>query len=282
MPALHATISDRFPSLTPGEQKVGQLVYDNPRQTFMLKSAQLARLAGVSESTISRFVKKIGYDNFGAMKEDLARQTLESFSTTARLAESTDHLDSSRAMSVVAQTDAANISRLTSQVSPEAFDRAVQAMCSARTIYVLGLRSSYALALYLAFDLRFILNGVRLLKPGIGDIPEQIMEAGQEDVLVVLSFKRFTRETVSIAEAMKKRVGRVIGLTSSELSPIAVLSDTVLICNTDVPSFFESFTAPMSLINGLLASIALTMDQDAFPALSRLESVLEEFKTYTP
>lgn len=282
MPGLNATISDRFSSLTPGEQKVGQLVYENPHQAFMLKSSQLARLAGVSESTITRFVKKMGYPNFSSLREDLARQTLEAFSTTSRLLESTDHLDSSSALPIMARTDADNVTRLPSQVSAQDFARVVQVLCSARRIYVLGLRSSYALAMYLAFDLRFVLDNVQLLKPGIGDLPEQIMEAGQEDVLLVISFRRFTRETVTITESLKKRVGHVIGLTNSDLSPLAALADTTLICSTDVPSFFESLTAPMSLINSLLASIALVREKDAFPALHRLEQVLEEFKTYCP
>lgn len=235
MPGLNATISDRFSSLTPGEQKVGQLVYENPHQAFMLKSSQLARLAGVSESTITRFVKKMGYPNFSSLREDLARQTLEAFSTTSRLLESTDHLDSSSALPIMARTDADNVTRLPSQVSAQDFARAVQVLCSARRIYVLGLRSSYALAMYLAFDLRFVLNNVQLLKPGIGDLPEQIMEAGREDVLLVISFRRFTRETVTITESLKKRVGHVIGLTNSDLSPLAALAVTDLICFTDIP-----------------------------------------------
>jgi DNA-binding MurR/RpiR family transcriptional regulator len=124
------------------------------------------------------------------------------------------------------------------------------------------------------------MNRVVLVKPGIGDLPEQVLGVTEKDVLVVISFKRFTRESFTIAERMKKKKSTVIAITNSELSPIAKLADVTLIAGTNIPTYIESYTAPMSLINALVAAIALRKKDEAMSALEKLEVTFEEFETY--
>jgi DNA-binding MurR/RpiR family transcriptional regulator len=160
------------------------------------------------------------------------------------------------------------------------FDQAVEKLCAADKLYILGLRSSYALAFYLAFDLRFFLNSVRLVELGVCDLPEQLRDIGPSDVLVVISFKRHTQETVRIAEKVKEKGPFIIAITNSELSPTAQLSDMALIAETKIPAYFESYTAPMSLLNALITAIALRQKDRAIPMLDRLEKEFEKFNTF--
>lgn len=183
-------------------------------------------------------------------------------------------------LAAILNGDIENIRTLRATISDQLFEEAVKKLCSAKSIYVLGLRSSYALAFYLAFDLRFFLKKVILLKPGIGDIPEQVLGVRKDDVLVVISFRRYTRESFDIAEKIKKKEASVIAITNSELSPIAKLADVTLVTSTTIPTYIESFTAPMSLINALITAIALRKKNKAISALNKLENTLEEFQTY--
>jgi DNA-binding MurR/RpiR family transcriptional regulator len=197
------------------------------------------------------------------------------------LAESAEDLKArGNVFSEILQGDIENIQTLTATISDQLFEQAVNELCSARSIYVLGLRSSYALAFYLTFDLRFFLDKVILIKPGIGDMPEQVLGVTKDDVLVVISFRRYTRESFDIAEKIKKRAGSVIALTNSELSPVAKLADVTLVASTNIPTYIESYTAPMSLINALITAIALRKKDQAMSALNKLETSLEEFQTY--
>ena len=183
-------------------------------------------------------------------------------------------------LAAILNGDIENIRTLRATISDQLFEEAVKKLCSAKSIYVLGLRSSYALAFYLAFDLRFFLKKVILLKPGIGDIPEQVLGVRKDDVLVVISLRRYTRESFDIAEKIKKKEASVIAITNSELSPIAKLADVTLVTSTTIPTYIESFTAPMSLINALITAIALRKKNKAISALNKLENTLEEFQTY--
>jgi len=274
-------ISNNYDELTPSQRRVAEYIYNNVNEVFLLNSFQIARTAKVSEATVTRFVSNLGFSGFSEFKREIARQVLEDFSTPKRLAESAESLeDRENVFSGILKSDIENIRTLATKISDQLFEEAVDKLCSARSIYVLGLRSSYALAFYLAFDLRFFLNKVILVKPGIGDIPEQVIGARKGDVLVVISFKRYTRESFDIAEKIRKKGALVLAITNSELSPIAKIADLRLIASTKIPTYIESYTAPMSLMNALITAIALRKKDKAMSALNKLEIGFEEFQTY--
>ena len=274
-------IFKNYQKLTLSQRKVAQYIYNNSNEAFLLNSFQIAKKANVSEATVTRFISNLGFFGFSELKREIARLVLKDFSTTKRLAESAESLEGrGNVFSGILNGDIENIRALMTKISDQLFEEAVNKLCSARSIYILGLRSSYALAFYMAFDLRFFLNQVILIKPGIGDIPEQVLGVRQDDVLVVISFRRYTRESFIIAEKIKKREASVIAITNSELSPIAKLADVTLIASTNIPTYIESYTAPMSLINSLITAIALRKKEEAIPALDKLEITFDEFQTY--
>ena len=274
-------ISFNYPKLTPSQKKVAYYLHDNINEAFLLNSFQIAKKANVSEATVTRFISNLGFSGFSEFKKEIAQRVVKDFSTTKRLADSADSLEGpGNIFAEILNGDIENIRALRATISDQSFEEAVKKLCSARSIYVLGLRSSYALAFYLAFNLRFFLKKVILLTPGIGDIPEQVLELRKDDVLVVISFRRYTRESFDIAGKIKKREASVIAITNSELSPIAKLADVPLIASTKIPTYIESCTAPMSLINALITAIALRKKDKALSALNKLENTFKEFQTY--
>ncbi len=274
-------ISRNYPSLTPRQRKLAEYLFHNLNQAILLNSTQLAAEAEVSVATVLRFVTSLGFAGFAEFKRTIGEKILEDFSTATRLEESSKAMeDRSSLFTDILKGDVENIGALSSQVSEESFGHSVEKLCSAKTIYVLGLRSSYALAFYLAFDLRFFLSSVRLVDLGIGDTPEQLRDIGSEDVLVAISFKRYTHETVRITEKVKRKGAFILGITNSELSPIAQLSDLLLVAETQIPAYFESYTAPMSLLNALITAIAFREKETALPVLSALEREFKEFETF--
>ena len=274
-------ISAKYQTFAPRQRKVAEYLFHNLDQAILLNSTQIAAKAEVSQATVTRFITGLGFSGFPKFKRAIAQKLLEDFSTSTRFVKSTKALEGRDSLFTdILKGDIENLGALSSRISEEVFKKAVQKLCSARTIYILGLRSSYALAFYLAFDLRFFLSSVRLIDLGVGDIPERLRDAGPPDVLVVISFKRYTRETVKIAEKVKKKGVFILGITNSELSPIAQVSDMALIAETRIPAYFESFTAPMSLLNALITAIAVKEREKALPALNDLEREFQIFETF--
>lgn len=267
--------------MTKKEQRVGEFIRAHHNQAFLLKSKELAARAQVSEATISRFVRKLGYTNYMEFKDELARQSMENYSTSNRLLALSNQVEAGQhVLHRIAEQDMDNLRQLTSLVPENEFDKAVDALCAANKIYALGLRSCFGLSYHFYFCLRFFLSNVLLLWSGTEDVPEKMLTAEKEDVVLAISFKRYTRSTVEMAQAIKPRVKTVIGITDSELSPIAQLSDISLVVPTSLPSFLESYTATLCLLNALIGGVALKKIDVALPALDRLEQALSDFGTY--
>ncbi|MFO7801147.1 MAG: MurR/RpiR family transcriptional regulator [Desulfovermiculus sp.] len=279
MNTLSSILAERFPDMTPSQRRIARHIFYHLNDVLVATQAQLASRVGVSEATVSRFIHALGFSKFNAFKDALAEEAFSDFSTTRRLVDSSDQLQGT-VLSAVLSTDMANIREMHASLDEDRFQSAVQVLADSRQIYVLGLRSSFALAFYLYFTLRFFSPNARLLKPEVGDIPEQVIEAGSEDVLISIGFRRYTQLTVKLTEQLKRKGVTVMGITDSMLSPLAHLADIPLIAPTSIPSFFEAYTAPMSLINALLASLALRREDQALYALNRMESAFDDFETY--
>jgi DNA-binding MurR/RpiR family transcriptional regulator len=274
-------IYSEYKTFTPSQQKVAEYLSQNIDEALILNANQLAKEAGVSEATFTRFITRLGFSGFSEFKREIGNFILQGHSTTERLTESAETFEISDSVLLeILRGDIENIQKISDGISDELFEKAVAKLSSAKSIYILGLRSSYALAFYLAFNLRFFLKSVNLIKPGIGDIPEQVLYAGKGDVLIAISFRRYTREIVDIAAKVKRKKAFLIAVTNSHLSPIAQLADMSLIVKTEIPTYVDSFTAPMSLLNALITAVALRKKKQALPAFKKLETELEEFDTY--
>jgi len=274
-------ISSIYNTLTPRQRKLAEYLYENLNQAILLNSRELAVNAGVSEATLFRFITGLGFSGFPEFKKTVGHYILENSSTSERLAESAKAMKGRTPMiKRILNDDVENIQMLSARVTEDAFESAVGKICAARRLYVLGLRSSYTLAFYLAFNLRFFLASVTLIDLGIGDIPEQLRDLGSSDVFVAISFKRYTREVVRITEKVKSKGAHVLAVTDSELSPFTRLADEILVAPTGIASYFESFVAPMSLLNALITAVAVKKKENAVSALDQLEKELDRFETF--
>jgi len=274
-------IHTKYQTFTASQQRIAEYLTQHMEEAFVLSATEMAQKVDVSDATITRFVKSLGFSGFSEFKRDMGRHVLKGLSSMEKLAESAETLAPSESvLAEILKGDIDNIRSITAEISDEKFKEAVGRLSSARSIYVLGLRSSHALALYLSFNLRFFLESVNLLKPGIGDIPEQVLDCRNGDVLIAISFRRYTREVLDIAKKIKKKRVFLIAITNTRLSPLGQLADMGLIVKTEIPTYIESFTAPMSLLNALITAIALKKKEAAVPALKRLEKEFDEHRTY--
>jgi DNA-binding MurR/RpiR family transcriptional regulator len=274
---IHAGYQD----FTASQKRIAEYLTRHLEEAFVLNATELAHRVGVSEATVTRFIARLGFSGFSEFKRTMGRSVLRGLSTTVKLEESAETLTPSKSvLSEILRGDIENIRSIAAEISDARFSEAVGKLSAAKSIYVLGLRTSHSLALYLSFNLRFFLRSVNLLKPGIGDMPEQVLDSRPGDVLIAISFKRYTREVLDIAEKVKKKGLYLIAITNSPLSPLGQLADMALVVKTEIPAYIESFTAPMSLLNALITAIALKKKKAAVPALNRLEKEFEEYRTY--
>ena len=280
---LLAGIQERFPQLGRGQKKVAQYVLTHTEEVAFLTAAQLGKNVGVSEATVVRFASLLGYDGFPDFQTHIQNMMRQDISTITRLekrAEQQATQGSKSILKAILEADQTNLTLFASDTSEETFNKAIEMISNAKEIYICGLRSSYALAFFLWFSLRYFLPKVHLVKPGIGDLPEQLEFADQNDVFIGISTKRYSKATVEIAHALKKHSVPIIGIVDNIMSPLTPLTDIQFTVRSDVSSFIESEVVPMSLINALVTAIALRHKAKTVEELGRLENTFDELGIY--
>ena len=274
-------IKKRYNTFTSSQRRIADYLFDNPSGVLLFNATQIANKANVSEATLTRFITVLGFSGFSEFKRNISQKILQEHSVTKRLTKSAETLGGGNSIfNKIIKGDIENLSHLPANISDVLFKTAVSKIASGKTIYVLGLRTSFTCAFYLAFSLRFFMNSIRLVTPNVADLPDQFLNTGSKDVLVAISFRRYTHATVRIVELAKKKGVYIIAITNNLLSPLATLADLTLIAETDIPTFTQSFTAPISLITAMVTALSLKNRKRVMVALEELERNHELFETF--
>ncbi len=280
MAVILARIRDGYKDMTPTYRAVAEYVLHHHQELAFASAARVGKLAGISPATVVRFAEHLGLSGFTEL-QGLARQALrQDVDTVSQLKRTTRGRDPHSILEMGLRADIANLERALDQLAEPSFARAVEILTGARTIHLVGLRSTFGLVRHLEFYLGWIGRRAAVLRPGIGDVPEQIMKVAPGDASLGFSFRRYTRETVEILAATKKAGATTIAVTDSELSPLAEHADVALIVPVKYPAFFDSRVAALSLMNALMLGIALATRKQTLEALRRHEDAWVQHETY--
>ena len=151
----------------------------------------------------------------------------------------------------------------------------------AKRIYILGVRSSAALASFLYFYLNPVFENVVLVDTSSGsEMFEQMFRISEEDVCVAISFPRYSKQTINALRFINDRGTKIIAITDSNVSPIAEYADTLLVAKSDMVSVVDSLVAPLSLINALVVAVTFSRREEVYNNFNKLESIWDEYQVY--
>jgi len=248
----------------------------HPEEVSYLSARELGERCGVSESTVIRAIQAqgfVGYPDYQQrLRQELARRrtTVERFSAT----QGTDPL------ARVFARDIENLRATWENLSPAAFDRAAELLATCPRVWLLGLRTPHAVAVFLQEALGFIGVDARLLTPGTHDIWDDVEKVVPQDAVVAITFPRYTRAVVEAALLARKRGAHLVALTDGPRSPLAAQADALLAAAYALEGYVESFTASISLAQALLLEVSRKMGGRALDALRRKESLWAERGVY--
>lgn len=277
---LH-TIQASTPELSKGQKRIAAYILSNYDKAAFMTASKLGKLVGVSESTVVRFASQLGYDGYPAMQRALQEIVRSKLTSIQRIQASNDTLFSADVVASVLHRDMDTIRQAIEGIDRSAFETVVDKLMSARHIYILGVRSSSFLAGYLHFYLHLIFENVTLVTTNsAGDILESILRIGPGDVLVGISFPRYSQSTVKGVRYAHDRGADVVSITDSELSPLYPLSSVALMARSDMISFVDSLVAPFSLLNALIVAAGHRKNADIAQIFDRLENIWDEYGVF--
>ena len=276
---LHV-IQTNMATFSKGQKRIASYILSDYDKAAFMTASKLGRLVGVSESTVVRFASVLGYDGYPAMQKAL-QEMVRSRLTSIQRIEASDVFFGTDVVASVLQTDMDKIRVAIEEVDRAAFDTVVDKLVSARHIYILGVRSSSFLAGYLNFYLHLIFENVTLVTSNsAGEIFENMLRIGQGDVLVGISFPRYSQSAVKGVQFARDRGADVVAITDSAVSPLYALASSSLLARSDMISFVDSLVAPFSLLNALIVAVGHRKNADIAQTFNRLESIWEEYGVF--
>ena len=267
----------RGSALSKGHRRIAEYIAQHYDKAVFMTAAALGAECGVSESTVVRFASAMGYEGYPELREALSSLVRQRLTSEQRFAIASE-MDQRDLLARVLRTDEQNIRKTIEAISQKEFEDVVQRLLSARRIYVMGLRSAAPLAQFMYHYLHQIMDDVVLV--GNTDVFEEIARISEKDVLVGISFPRYSLRTLECMRFARQNGAQVVGLTDGEMSPLREVSDVCLNACTDMASFVDSLAAPLSVINALVVSISLHRREELVAHFKRLEGIWNAHSVY--
>ncbi len=278
---LITKIQSELPGFSKGQKQIARFILEHYDKAAFMTASRLGVTVGVSESTVVRFATELGYDGYPHLQRALQEMIRNKLTSVQRMEVAGDRMGGRDVLQTVLHADTDMIRVTLDEIDRDAFQGAVDALMGAKRIYILGVRSSSALASFLGFYFNLLFENVTLVHTNsVSEIFEQVLRVGSGDVLFGISFPRYSKRTLSAMKYARDRGARVIALTDSQLSPLARVADHVLLARSDMASFVDSLVAPLSVINALIVAVGMSRRDEIEQTFNKLERIWEEYDVY--
>jgi len=274
-------INKKYSSMSKGQKLLATYITDNYDKAVFLTAAKMGDIVGVSESTVVRFAMSLDYKGYPEFQEALGELVRNKLNSVQRMEVTYGRITQSKILETVLQSDADKLKTTLEKIDHSAFDLAVDTILNAKTIYIVGIRSCAPLASFLSFYLTLMFDNVRLLQTNSSsEIFEQMVRIGEDDVIIGISFPRYSMRTLKALEFANNRSAKVITITDSIHSPMNLYSSCNLIADSDMASIVDSLVAPLSVINALIVALCMKKQKEVAKTLTTLEEIWDEYQVY--
>lgn len=279
--SLLGKIEENYSTFSKGQKLIASYIMEHYDKAAFMTASKAGTIAGVSESTVVRFATELGYDGYPQLQKALHGMIRSKLTSVQRIEVTGDRMDETDIIGSVLSSDMEMIRSTLEKTSKENFNQAINAINSAKKIYILGVRSSAALASFLAFYFKLVFDNIILVDTaGSSQIFEQMFRINKQDVLIAISFPRYSKQTVDALRFSKDRGATIVAITDSQDAPIAHLATHLLIAQSDMASFVDSLVAPLSLINALIVGATMTKRGEIQETFANLENIWDKYQVY--
>ncbi|MBQ8177547.1 MAG: MurR/RpiR family transcriptional regulator [Oscillospiraceae bacterium] len=278
---LFDKLQEIMPTLSKGHKKIAEYIMTRYDKAAFMTASKLGTIVGVSESTVVRFATELGFEGYPELQRALKEYTSNKLTTVQRIDVMNDQLSGNDVYEKVLNMDIDKIRKTLEEGDRDEFYRTVDTLCAAKNIYVIGARSAAVLARFLSFYFNMMFDNVKLVHTtSTSEMFEQILNIGENDIMIGISFPRYSTHTVKAFRYAHEQGAKVIAITDSKASPLAEYADNMLLARSDMVSFADSLVAPMSVINALIVAVGMRKSDYVVKNYERLNAVYDEFEVY--
>ena len=269
-------VTAAFPVLTHSQKTAADYVLSHMDVMAFTTLDEAAMKIGVSTTTIIRFARMLGYNGYSDMQKDIQGEIIDKVSLPDRFNASSDFISSNKLIAETMQNDIANITNTISTLPHEVLQQVVTEIINAKHIYIVGMRSSFALAHYTMSRLGQIRPHVHLVQSAGMLFPEEMVGHSSGDLYIAFMFPRYSKTTANLITWLRKIKIHGILFTGPNYTLVQNYGDIILPCHVKSNSFKNSFAAPICVINYIAAATALENKPRAIETLRQTEEFLNK------
>lgn len=274
-------IESDMPRMSKGQKAIARFILSDYERAAYMTAAKIGEQTGVSESTVVRFTMELGYEGYPHFQKLLQEELKEKLTYLQRLNASKRYVGDAQVLKSIMQTDIDNLKQTLELVDTDAFSRAVQMILDARKIYLIGVRSSSPLSSFMHFYFTLLFDDVRHIHTSsANEVFEQVLPIGPGDLIIGISFPRYSSRTIQSIKYARQRGAHVLAITDKPDSPLADNADAALYARSEMASFVDSLTAPLSVINALIVAVGIHRREHIEQTFEALENLWDEYKVY--
>lgn len=274
-------IETMMPCFSKGQKLIANYMLEHYDKAAYMTASKLGAVVKVSESTVVRFANELGFDGYPELQRSLQELIRTKLTSVQRIEITNDRIGDGEVLAKILTGDIEKIRGTLEGLDPGAFDAAVDAILSAKHIYISGMRSASLLSGFLGYYFSLMFPDVRTVQAtSSSEMFEQLFRIDKGDVFIGISFPRYSKRIINAIDYAKARGAVTVALTDSEASPLAAGADHLLIARSDMASFVDSYVAPLSVINALIVAISRKKQEEVSETFEKLEAVWEEYDVY--
>lgn len=274
-------IESLLPEFSKAQKVIAHYILEHYEKAAFMTASRLGATVGVSESTVVRFASEVGCDGYPQLQKGLQEIIRNRLTSVQRMEITSDQIGRNNVISKVLSMDIERIKHTMEELDTRSFDQAVQKIIHARRIYIIGVRSAASLAGFLQFYFNHIFDNVHLINTtSTSEMFEQLFRITDEDVLIPISFPRYSQRTIKAARYARTRGADVIAITDCAASPLADVANISLLARSDMSSFVDSLVAPLSVLNALVVAVGLEKQDEISQTYAELEHIWDEYNVY--
>ena len=274
-------IETMMPEFSKGQKAIGHYMLEHYDKAAYLTASKLGAVVRVSESTVVRFANELGFEGYPELQKSLQELIRTKLTSVQRMEITNDRIGDGEVLTKILADDIDKIRNTLDRIDPAAFDAAVDAIISARHIYISGMRSASLLSGFLGYYFNLMFPDVRIVQAtSSSEMFEQLFRIDEGDVFIGISFPRYSKRIIDAIDFAKSKGAVTVALTDSDASPLAACADHLLIARSDMASFVDSYVAPLSVINALIVAVSKKKQQDVSETFEKLEAIWDEYDVY--
>lgn len=276
-----SAIHDRLRTFSKGQKLIAGFILQSYDKAAFMTASKLGKTVGVSESTVVRFAVELGFDGYPSMQKTLQEIVRNKLTSVQRIEAANDRIGNQDVVSTVLQADIDTLRRTSETLDRREMDASVDAILAARHIYIVGVRSSAAIASFLNFYFRNIFDNVSLVpSTATSEMFEQLLRVDREDVVIGISLPRYSSRTIKAMQYARDCGATTISITDKPDAPAGKIADHVLVAKSDMVSIVDSLVAPMSVVNALIVAVSRKREEEVSKTFKDLERLWDEYDVY--